>query len=127
VRRLLTRLSFDLKTAFDARSTSAREMMRQVQASRFKKANPKLQIRFDIHGRVDKPIVQFSFADGTEVRKKIKCMLHIVVGDAYPILIEQKIFDCQEDLASDMMFQVHLKTMQLDAEYEMAGKSIDEM
>jgi hypothetical protein len=104
VRRLLTRLSFDLKTAFDARSTSAREMMRQVQASRFKKANPKLQIRFDIHGRVDKPIVQFSFADGTE-----------------------KIFDCQEDLASDMMFQVHLKTMQLDAEYEMAGKSIDEM
>jgi hypothetical protein len=26
-----------------------------------------------------------------------------------------------------MMFQVHLKAMQLDAEYEMDGKNIDEM
>lgn len=26
-----------------------------------------------------------------------------------------------------MMFQIHLKAMQLDAEFEMAGKNIEEM
>ena len=39
----------------------------------------------------------------------------------------QQYFDTQQNDVKEMMFQVHLKAMQLDADYEMAGKSIDEL
>jgi hypothetical protein len=39
----------------------------------------------------------------------------------------QQSFDTQQNDVKEMMFQVHLKAMQLDADYEMAGKSIDEL
>jgi hypothetical protein len=57
--------SFD--PAFDNRTRSARELLRQVQASRFKKANPKLKIAIDVHSRPDAPVAVFHFVDGTEV------------------------------------------------------------
>lgn len=43
------------------------------------------------------------------------------------VIILQQFFDTQENDVKEMMFQVHLKAMQLDADYEMGGKSIDEL
>lgn len=54
--------------AFDSRTRSIRELSRQVQAKRFKTANPKLQIGIEVHGRPDAPMAKFSFVDGTDVR-----------------------------------------------------------
>ena len=39
----------------------------------------------------------------------------------------KSIFETHKFKINEMMFQVHLKAMQLDAEYEMAGKNIDEI
>jgi hypothetical protein len=39
----------------------------------------------------------------------------------------QQFFDTQQNDVKEMMFQVHLKAMQLDADYEMAGTSLDEL
>lgn len=55
-------------TAFDQRTRSARELLRQVQANRFVKANPKLKIAVDVHSRPDAPCANFVFVDGSEVR-----------------------------------------------------------
>jgi hypothetical protein len=54
-------------TAFDSRTRSARELLRQVQAKRFSKANPKLKIEIDAHNRPDAPLASFKFIDETEV------------------------------------------------------------
>jgi len=58
-------------SAFDARTRSARELLRQVQAKRFVKANPKLKIDLEIHNRPDAPTANFHFVDGTEVNQCI--------------------------------------------------------
>jgi hypothetical protein len=42
-------------------------------------------------------------------------------------LIEQQIFDTQLNNAHEILFQVHLKTSQLDADFEMSGKSLDDV
>ena len=90
-------------TALDDRTTSIRELLRQVRAKRFKQANPKLAINVDIHNRPSEPTAHFAFADGTD-----------------------SLFQTKDYIAPEIMFQVHLKGMQLDAEYEMAGKSLDD-
>jgi hypothetical protein len=41
--------------------------MRQVQAQRFAKANPKLKIGTHVVGTADAPKVDFEFIDGTKV------------------------------------------------------------
>lgn len=41
--------------------------------------------------------------------------------------LNQTLFDTQKNNVKEMMFQIHLKAMQLDAEYEMSGKSIDDV
>ena len=38
-----------------------------------------------------------------------------------------KEFETSQSKVTEMMFQVHLKAMQLDAEYEMEGKNIDDL
>lgn len=89
---------------FDSRTTSARELLRQVHAKRFGTANPKLKITTDIHNRPDAPKAVLSFVDDS-----------------------QQVFDTQENRADEMLFQVHLKLMQMDNEWEMSGKNIDEL
>jgi hypothetical protein len=54
--------------AFDARTKSAREIWRQMQATRFYDANPKLKINTNVMGTADPPEVVFKFVDDTEVR-----------------------------------------------------------
>jgi hypothetical protein len=42
--------------------------MRQVQAQRYAKANPRLKVNANIHHTYNAPIAQFNYIDGTEVR-----------------------------------------------------------
>ena len=90
-------------TALDNRTTSIRELLRQLRAKRFTTANPQLAIHVDVHNRPAGPSANFTFVDGTSVD-----------------------FETNEYHAPEIMFQVHLKGMQLDAEYEMAGKSVED-
>jgi hypothetical protein len=53
--------------AFDGRTKSAREMWRQMQASRFRKVNPGLKINTNVVSTPDAPEVIFKFIDDTEV------------------------------------------------------------
>lgn len=39
----------------------------------------------------------------------------------------QYAFQTKDNHANEMIFQIHLKAMQLDAEYEIAGKNIDDL
>ena len=90
------------KKAFDNRTKSTREIWRQLQASRFHKANPDLKINTIVSGTPDPPEVVFTFIDDTEKR-----------------------FDSQSLKANEIMFDVHLDLDRLDNEYEMSGKSLD--
>jgi hypothetical protein len=74
-----------------------------VQATRYLKANPQLKIIHDMHDRFDRPHARFSFVDDTE-----------------------QLFDSPDDKVTDIFFQVHLRTMQIEAEFEISGKSLDE-
>ena len=53
--------------AFDRRARSTREVLRQVQAKRYIKANPNLKIAYEVHHRADAPTTRFHFIDGSEV------------------------------------------------------------
>lgn len=53
--------------AFDNRTSSIRELMRQVQTPRYSKANPRLKVDVDIHNTYLAPIAKINFIDGTEV------------------------------------------------------------
>jgi hypothetical protein len=64
--------------AFDARTTSARELLQQVRAERFKKANPKLEILTTVTGSAAPPKAVFKFVDDTEVGSKSCGGLEIV-------------------------------------------------
>ena len=52
---------------FDGRSKSVKELLRQVQATRYSKANPKLEIKKAILATADAPFAHFQFVDGSEV------------------------------------------------------------
>ena len=54
--------------AFDKRTRSARELLRQISGDRFMKANPKLKVTSHIMTTIDPPLVQIKFVDGNEVR-----------------------------------------------------------
>jgi hypothetical protein len=64
--------SIDIKfNPLDSRTRSARELLRQVQAPRFGKANPKLAVRYEVHYRPEAPSAHFKFIDDTEVRLRV--------------------------------------------------------
>ena len=52
---------------FDGRSKSVKELLRQVQATRYSKANPKLEIKKAVLATADAPFALFQFVDGSEV------------------------------------------------------------
>lgn len=88
---------------YDSRTKSAREIWRQMQASRYHDANPNLKINTVVSGSADPPVVVFKFIDDTE-----------------------KKFDSESFKANEILFDVHLFLDRMDNEYEMAGKSIDD-
>lgn len=54
--------------AFDGRTTSAREFLRQIDCERFAVANPKLKISEKFFHNPNPPTVTVGFVDETEVR-----------------------------------------------------------
>jgi hypothetical protein len=54
--------------AFDNRTKSAKEIWRQMQASRFHTANPKLKVSTEVMATPAAPEVVFKFFDDSEVR-----------------------------------------------------------
>jgi len=77
--------------------------MRQVQAERFVKSNPKLKINTMVVGTTDPPKVEFEFIDGTV-----------------------STYDSQQFQAKEMLDEVFLTANNLDIEYELEGKSVDD-
>ena len=86
---------------FDNRTRSIRELMRQMQAKATK--YDKLKLNIDVNAAPNPPAARFLFADGTEQK-----------------------FETNQFVVNEIMFQVHLKAMQLDADYELEGKSIED-
>jgi ethanolamine utilization protein EutQ (cupin superfamily) len=89
---------------FDGRTRSAREVFRQVQAERFKKANPKLVISHTLLNTAEAPSVTFKFVDGNE-----------------------KLFDSQLFTAREMIDEVLLNTNQIDTQWQLEDKNIDDV
>lgn len=89
---------------FDMRTTSARELLRQVHSERLLRANPKLKVNTIIHAKPDAPRVKFAFVDGTDVS-----------------------FDTKEYLVNEMLIDVWRTTMKMDDDFEMEGKNVDDM
>jgi hypothetical protein len=59
-------------TAFDNRTKSAREIWRQMQATRFRRANPNFKINTNVSGSAAAPEVIFTLLDNTEVRAALE-------------------------------------------------------
>mmetsp|Transcript_2944 Transcript_2944/g.4785 ORF Transcript_2944/g.4785 Transcript_2944/m.4785 type:complete len:117 (-) Transcript_2944:64-414(-) len=89
---------------FDSRTTSARELLRQVQASRLKAANPKLEIDAKVLNSAEAPSAVFKFVDDSQID-----------------------FDSENYDTKEILHSVYLKAMQLNTEYEMDGKNIDDI
>eukprot|EP00536_Pseudo-nitzschia_multiseries_P010434 jgi/Psemu1/289086/fgenesh1_pg.318_\ len=89
---------------FDNRTKSARELWRQMQATRYRKANPKLEINTHVLGSASPPEVVFKFIDDTEKR-----------------------YDSRHFTANEIFFDVHLSLDNLDTEFELSGKSLDDL
>ena len=89
--------------AFDRRTRSARELLRQVQSERYAKANPKLKIVTKVVGTVDPPKVKFQFVDGKE-----------------------QIFNSQNYIAKEIFSEVFQIANSLDIQYELDGKNVDQ-
>lgn len=107
--------------------------MRQVQAERFIKANPKLKISTNVVGTADPPMVKFEFVDGTQVSHCMIILLSNTVvrdkasNDPIRILLNvQRIYDSQQYVAKEMMEDILLAANALDIGYELEGKSIDD-
>merc|ERR1712238_203366 len=83
-------------SAFDNRTRSARELLRQVDSERFHRCNPKLKVNANIEARYDAPKVTFAFVDGSDVS-----------------------FDSREYLVNEMMMDVWRKTMKMDDDFEL--------
>lgn len=90
--------------AFDARTRSARELLRQVNSERMLKGNPKLKVNPRVNAKPDAPFVKFAFVDGTDMT-----------------------FDSREYLASEMLMDVWRTTMKMDDDFEMEGKNVDDL
>jgi hypothetical protein len=75
-----------------------------MQATRYHAANPNLKINTHVLGTAAAPEVVFKFIDDTEKR-----------------------FDSKDYTANEILFDVHLSLDQKDNEYEMSGKSLDDV
>lgn len=77
--------------------------MRQCQAERYAKANPKLKLNINIAHTAAPPAIVFTFVDGKVLD-----------------------FDSQKFICNEMMFKVLLKASEIDVDYEMNGRNIDD-
>lgn len=92
-----------INLAFDRRTRSARELLRQLQSERYTKANPKLKIFPKVVGTVDPPKVRFVFVDGRDQN-----------------------FNSQNYIAKEILAEVFQIANNLDIQFELDGKNVDE-
>lgn len=78
-------------------------MLRQLQADRYVKANPKFKLNITLSPSAAPPSVVFTFVDGKVLD-----------------------FESQKLICSEMMFTVLLKASEIDIDYEMNGRNIDD-
>jgi len=90
--------------AFDMRTRSARELLRQIQSQRLLGANPRMKVNAIVHAKPDAPTVKFIFVDGSDT-----------------------VFDSKEFLVQEMMMDVWRKAMKMDDDFEVEGKNVDDM
>jgi len=88
---------------FDTRTASAREVWNQLASGRFKTANPKMSIGTHILSTPDAPHVNFIFANDTTAN-----------------------FDSQNYDAKEIMDEVWMRTSQIEVDYELENRSIDD-
>ena len=141
--------------AFDNRTTSAREFWRQMQATRYRKMNPRLEINTHVLGSASPPEIVLKLIDDTEVgwlcvclfvrlfvcsilllarsiawfdaltdcpASGVLCCADLICAACYP----QKRYDSRNYTASEIFFDVHLSLDNLDNEFELSGKSLDD-
>lgn len=89
---------------FDSRTRSARELLRQIHGERIKKSNPKMKIIVDVNDTINPPSVKFEYVDGTNTE-----------------------FDSQSYDVNEMLMEVHALTSEIDMNFELEGKNIDDM
>mmetsp|Transcript_534 Transcript_534/g.599 ORF Transcript_534/g.599 Transcript_534/m.599 type:complete len:116 (-) Transcript_534:654-1001(-) len=89
---------------FDNRTASAREIWRQLQATRYHKANPKLKINTEVLGTAAAPEVVFTLIDDTKKR-----------------------FDSRHYTAHEIFFDMHLSLDNMSNQFEISGKSLDDL
>jgi len=73
---------------FDGRSKSVKELLRQVQATRYSKANPNLEIKRQILATADAPFATFQFVDGSEVSVAVttfQCICPGTMVSSFPL------------------------------------------
>mmetsp|Transcript_22339 Transcript_22339/g.25410 ORF Transcript_22339/g.25410 Transcript_22339/m.25410 type:complete len:117 (+) Transcript_22339:161-511(+) len=88
----------------DARTTSVRELWRQVTAARFEKANPNMKVTIEMVQGAAHPTAKVELVDGTKMN------------------FEGQKYHCKEILEA-----IYMKASQLDIELELEGKSIDDI
>lgn len=120
-----------VKKAFDGRTTSAREVLTQVRASRFSKVNPNLKIVPDIVSTIDPPLIDFQFVDGSQVRD-IFFFFYLITDYEINVKVSmshvsQKSFDSQGYHAKEILDEVYQYLTNLDMEYQLADKNIDDL
>ncbi len=112
--------------------------MRQVRADRFKAANPKLEIAATVTGTADPPKVLFQFVDESEVscsfrswyrfrRQRERAFLDASSHLINHVAFTQMTFESENYNCKEILHGVYLKAMQLNVDFEMDGKSIDDM
>ena len=84
-------------------SRSCRELMVQLSSNRIKKANPKMQIIADVHGRHVNPTMVVNFADDSEAM----------------------IIDTNESKVEELKADIFQRLMSIEQTYEAAGKLVD--
>ena len=137
-------MAYDNNIAFDGRAKSAKELLRQVSASRYSKANPKLVVTPIVSSTAEPPLAAFKFVDGSEVRDIDRLLITMygwlallflffdgpfLIDNAYSssfLPLAQKNFDSQEFQVKEILSEVFQHTTNMDNEYEIAGKSIDD-
>uniref|UniRef100_A0A6U6G9Y6 Large ribosomal subunit protein mL53 n=1 Tax=Odontella aurita TaxID=265563 RepID=A0A6U6G9Y6_9STRA len=88
---------------FDGRTGSAKELLRQVLANRYRKANPKLEIKKNVVFTAEPPLIKFKFVDETE-----------------------KIFEGEEYNVNEMLQEVYMHANMMDFNFEVEERNIED-
>mmetsp|Transcript_44838 Transcript_44838/g.54265 ORF Transcript_44838/g.54265 Transcript_44838/m.54265 type:complete len:119 (+) Transcript_44838:171-527(+) len=87
----------------DGRTSSARALFLQLEASRFKTSNPKLKMNHVVASVPDPPSVSFQFADESKLD-----------------------FDSQDYDVNEILTEVWMRATQIEVDFELSNRNIDD-